>query len=64
MKSLLLIWVMVLLLSGCEHTQTKSQGVEDVGGTDEANAQRSREILYATLWMQPPCRFSKVPERN
>ncbi|MDR6841490.1 5'-nucleotidase, lipoprotein e(P4) family [Pseudoxanthomonas sacheonensis] len=32
--------------------QTKSQGVEDVGGTDEANAQRSREILYATLWMQ------------
>jgi len=52
MKSLLLIWVMVLLLSGCEHTQTKSQGVEDVGGADEANAQRSREILYATLWMQ------------
>ena len=52
MKSLLLIWVMALLLSGCEHTQSKGQGVEDVGGTDEANAQRSREILYATLWMQ------------
>jgi 5'-nucleotidase (lipoprotein e(P4) family) len=52
MKPLLLIWVMVLLLAGCEHTQTKSQSVEDLGGTDEANAQRSREILYATLWMQ------------
>lgn len=52
MKSLLLVWVMVLLLSGCEHAQTKSQGVGDLGETDEANAQRSREILYATLWMQ------------
>src|SRR5688572_21741227 len=52
MKPLLLIWVLVLLLAGCEHTQTKSQIVEDLGGTDEANAQRSREILYATLWMQ------------
>lgn len=52
MKSLLLIWAMALLLPGCEHTPTKSQSVEDLGGTDEANAQRSREILYATLWMQ------------
>ena len=55
MKSLLLIWVIFLLLLGCEHTPTKSQSVEsveDLGGTDEANAQRSREILYATLWMQ------------
>lgn len=52
MKPLLLVWVMVLLLAGCEHIQTKSQSVEDLGGTDEANAQRSREILYATLWMQ------------
>lgn len=52
MKPLLLVWAMVLLLAGCEHTQTKSQIVEDLGGTDEANAQRSREILYATLWMQ------------
>jgi len=55
MKSLLLIWVIFLLLLGCEHTPTKSQSVESVegpGGTDEANAQRSREILYATLWMQ------------
>ena len=52
MKPLLLVWAMVLLLAGCEHTQTKSQIVEDLGETDEANAQRSREILYATLWMQ------------
>lgn len=55
MKPLLLVWAMALLLPGCEHTQIKSQGVggvEDLGGTDEANAQRSREILYATLWMQ------------
>jgi len=52
MKSLLLIWAMALLLSGCEHVPTKAQGVEDFGETDEANAQRSREILYATLWMQ------------
>ena len=52
MKSLLLFWVMALLLPGCQHVQSKGQGVEGFGETDEANAQRSREILYATLWMQ------------
>ena len=52
MKPLLPIWAMALLLSGCGHAPRNAQGVEDFGGTDEANAQRSREILYATLWMQ------------
>ncbi|MET0581689.1 MAG: HAD family acid phosphatase [Pseudoxanthomonas sp.] len=52
MKRLLPLCLMGLFLAGCEHAQVKGRGVEEVGGTDEANAQRSREILYATLWMQ------------
>ncbi|MET0581008.1 MAG: HAD family acid phosphatase [Pseudoxanthomonas sp.] len=49
---LFVLGVLGVFLSGCEHTQVKDRGVEETGGTDEANAQRSREILYATLWMQ------------
>ncbi|MGH8025511.1 MAG: 5'-nucleotidase, lipoprotein e(P4) family [Pseudoxanthomonas sp.] len=32
--------------------QTKDQAAAGAGETDEANAQRLRETLYATLWMQ------------
>lgn len=52
MKLLLLAGALALLFAGCEHAPTKRQSVEDPGGTDQADAQRSREILYATLWMQ------------